>query len=267
MSNDPSKICVHILRRTIFQNSIGGRRTRAAGPGTRPAAASDPAAATGPAGSRRAAATAAGRRGGPGGRSRRAGRAAATAAGRSGRRGGSRGRASRSAAASACVRSVSFAAPGGTRTHNLRLRRATPCPLGHESYEYRHRSTPSRRRPPPVVVAVPRVVAPPRRRRAAAAPKVRVPARRVRVVAVAAGRAARASALHKVEAHLVVEPRPRRIIPIRGDAARDVLGAHLPALLVEDLDELDRVACVGLRGDELVTTSGSRRDSNPQSSP
>ena len=135
------------LRRTIFQNSIGGRRSRAAGP------------------SRRAAATAAGRRSGPGGRSRRAGRAAATAGGRSGRRGGSRGRASRSAAASACVRSVRFVAPGGTRTHNLRLRRATPCPLGHESYEYRHRSTPSRRRPPPVVVAVPRVVAPPRRRR------------------------------------------------------------------------------------------------------
>ena len=259
------------LRRTIFQNSFsGGRRTRAAGPGTRPAAATGPGAATGPAGSRRAAATAAGRRSGPGGRSRRAGRAAATAAGRSGRRGGSRGRASRSAAASACVRSVSRdVAPGGTRTHNLRLRRATPCPLGHESYEYRHRTAPSRRRPPPVVVAVPRVVAPPRRRRAAAAPKVRVPARRVRVVAVAAGRAARAPALHEVEAHLVVEARPRRVIPVRGDAARDVLGAHLPALLVEDLDlrSMRGDVLVTMRGDGLVTTSGSRRDSNPQSSP
>ena len=195
MSNDPSKICVHILRRKIFQNSIGGRRSHAAGPGTRPAAATGPSAASDPAGSRRAAATAAGRRSGPGGRSRRAGRAAATAAGRSGRRGGSRGRASRSAAASACVRSVSFVAPGGTRTHNLRLRRATPCPLGHESYEYRHRTAPSRRRPPSIIIPVARVVAPPRRRRAAAAPKVRVPARRVRVVAVAAGRAARAPAM------------------------------------------------------------------------
>ncbi len=183
------------LRRTIFQNSFsGGRRSPAAGRGSRRAAATGPAAASDLFGSRRAAATAAGRRSGPGGRSRRAGRAAATAAGRSGRRGGSRGRASRSAAASACVRSVSFVAPGGTRTHNLRLRRATPCPLGHESYEYRHRTAPSRRRAAPVVVAVPRVVAPPRRRRAAAAPKVRVPARRVRVVAVAAGRAARAPA-------------------------------------------------------------------------
>ena len=188
------KICVLLY---AIQNSFsGGRRSRAAGPGSRRAAATGPAAASaaGP-GSRRAAATAAGRRSGPGGRSRRAGRAAATAAGRSGRRGGSRGRASRSAAASACVRSVSFVAPGGTRTHNLRLRRATPCPLGHESYEYRHRTAPSRRRPPSIIIPVARVVAPPRRRRAAAAPKVRVPARRVRVVAVAAGRAARAPAM------------------------------------------------------------------------
>ena len=182
MSNDPSKICVHILRRTIFQNSIGGRRTRAVGPGTRRAASSDPgvasdlAAASGPVGSRRAAATAAGRRSGRAGRSRRGGRAAATGAGRSGRRGGSRGRASRSAAASACVRSVSFVAPGGTRTHNLRLRRATPCPLGHESFfctlvRAVRRSPASRtwpdipprrtRRPP-----FPRLVAPSRRPRA-----------------------------------------------------------------------------------------------------
>ena len=133
-------------------------------------------------------------------------------------------------------------APGGTRTHNLRLRRATPCPLGHESYEYRHRTAPSRRRPPPVVVAVPRVVAPPRRRRRPRRPKFGSQPDAFRVVAVAAGRAARAPALHKVEAHLVVA-RPRRVISVRGDAARDVLGAHLPALLVENLRSM--------RGDRL----------------
>ena len=46
---------------------------------------------------------------------------------------------------------------------------------------------------------------------------------------------------HEVEAHLVVEARPRRIIPVGRDAAGDVLGAHFSALLVEHLHELHRV--------------------------
>ena len=60
-----------------------------------------------------------------------------------------------------------------------------------------------------------------------------------------------APSFHEVEAHLVVEARPRRVIPIGSNAARDVLGAHLPALLVENLRSM--------RGDVRVTTSDSRR--------
>ena len=50
-----------------------------------------------------------------------------------------------------------------------------------------------------------------------------------------------APSFHEVEAHLVVEARPRRIIPVGRDAAGDVLGAHFSALLVEHLHELHRV--------------------------
>ena len=51
----------------------------------------------------------------------------------------------------------------------------------------------------------------------------------------------RTSSFHEVEAHLVVEARPRCIVAVRRDAARNVLGCAF-FRAVEHLHELDRVA-------------------------
>ena len=43
------------------------------------------------------------------------------------------------------LRARTMSTRGGTRTRNLRLRRATPCPLGHESFNRRRRDAGPRR--------------------------------------------------------------------------------------------------------------------------